>query len=164
MSKLFRAIIIGSSIGICGIGVLTAPLFLQSTLANDTVQLPDAVAAPMEKLFPRAPAFDLSRLRKFDISVDASVSTVPLQTVTIQKFGFGVRQSVTIATTATGTYSSDAITSPYVRYPGVHVTPHIEDCGCGDAPLVILPETSDDVGASSFRSLPLPRSTTITWL
>ncbi len=32
---------------------------------------------------------------------------------------------VSIVTTASGTYSSDALTSPYVRYPGIDVDPDL---------------------------------------
>ena len=72
--------------------------------------------------------FDTSRLVKFDdrkyrINYDASVSTEPLSTATIKKIEGGSVSYVQIATTATGTYSSDGLTSPHVQYPGIDVEP-----------------------------------------
>jgi hypothetical protein len=41
----------------------------------------------------------------------------------VRKIAFGHPTVVTIVTTSSGTYSSDAITSPHVLYPGIEVTP-----------------------------------------
>ena len=169
MSRLLRAIAIGAGIGIAGAGVVAAPIFLQSALANDNVQAAAAtVAAPIEQLFPAAPAFDMARLRKFDFSFDASVATTPLSTVTISKYGFGQRSVVTISKTPTGTYSSDAIASPYVRYPGISATARADDCTCllhlleG---LKSLPTVPVEQYGSSFLDVPAPQATgLITWL
>ena len=169
MSRLVRAIFIGAGIGIAGAAVVAAPVFLQSAFASDDVQAAAAtVAAPIEKLFPTAPSFDMGRLRKFDFSFDASVATTPLSTVTISKFGFGQRTTVTISHTQTGTYSSDAIASPYVRYPGVTATARPDDCDCF---LHLLegvtsrPPVTVEQYDSSFLDVPAPQSAgVITWL
>ncbi|HEY4201112.1 MAG TPA: hypothetical protein VGM83_11165 [Devosiaceae bacterium] len=80
------------------------------------------------------PHFNTSHLVKFDdfyvtnhrlygVNTEDSVSTVPQQTSTVRKIEFGRTSFVDITTTSSGTYSSDAMFSPNVRYPGVHVTP-----------------------------------------
>jgi hypothetical protein len=74
-----------------------------------------------------APAgFDTNGLIKHDereyrVAYDPSVSTEPLSSVSIKKIEAGRVSYVTIATTETGTYSSDAMTSPHVSYPGIEV-------------------------------------------
>lgn len=75
---------------------------------------------------PVAQGFDTSRLVKFDgrqfeIAYDASVSTDVLTSTTVKKIEAGRVSYVSIGTTATGTYSSDALTSKHVKYPGISV-------------------------------------------
>jgi hypothetical protein len=70
--------------------------------------------------------FDTSRLVKFDdkhyaITYDASVSTDVLSATTIKKIEAGRVSYVSIGTTSTGTYSSDALTSKHIQYPGIAV-------------------------------------------
>ena len=57
------------------------------------------------------------------------MSTDVQRTQIVKKIGFGQRTIVAIVTTPSGTYSSDAITSPYVRYPGIDVHGR-HWCGC----------------------------------
>jgi len=76
---------------------------------------------------PGAPA-PLSTLVRFEerdytISYDQDVSLDPLSQATVTKIGYGRTTEVNIATTASGTYSSDGLTSPYIRYPGIVVEP-----------------------------------------
>ncbi|MBU1304981.1 MAG: hypothetical protein KKF33_05615 [Alphaproteobacteria bacterium] len=75
-----------------------------------------------------APGFDTSRLvkyegRKYVVTADPSVSQEPLSTQTVKKIEGGRVSYVTITTTSTGTYSSDAMFSPNVQYPGIAVEP-----------------------------------------
>lgn len=49
------------------------------------------------------------------------VSTSVTASATVTKIGYGRTTAVTISTTATGTYSSDALGSPHVLYPGITV-------------------------------------------
>lgn len=70
--------------------------------------------------------FDTSRLVKFadrDYLVDYEdwVSTEPLSTSRIKKVEGGRVSYVTVTQTATGTYSTDGMTSPHVLYPGIAV-------------------------------------------
>jgi hypothetical protein len=51
------------------------------------------------------------------VSLDAEYNT------TVRKIEFGRVTDVNIATTSTGTYSSDALVSPNVLYPGITVEP-----------------------------------------
>lgn len=75
-----------------------------------------------------APAgFDTSNLVKFDgrdYEVDYAdwVSTDPLSSSTVKKIEGGKVSYVSITTTATGTYSTDGLTSKHVLYPGIDVT------------------------------------------
>lgn len=83
----------------------------------------------IEAFADEAPAgFDPSRLvkfegRKYAVDYDASVATTPLSTTRIKKIEGGSVSYVTITTTETGTYSSDAMFSPHVQYPGIAVEP-----------------------------------------
>jgi len=73
-------------------------------------------------------ALDPSKLVKFkdrlyEVSYEDSVSTTPVSSSTIRKIEYGRTSFVDIATTATGTYSSEALYSPHIRYPGILVKP-----------------------------------------
>lgn len=70
--------------------------------------------------------FDTSRLvkfndRDFEVSYEPWVDTAPTSTATVKKVEGGQVSYVTISTTATGTYSTDAMTSSNVQYPGISV-------------------------------------------
>jgi hypothetical protein len=71
--------------------------------------------------------FDPSNLVRFEgkrylVEADASVSIDPLSTVRVKKVEGGQVSYVTISTTASGTYSTDALFSNHVQYPGIEVT------------------------------------------
>ncbi|WEK03023.1 MAG: hypothetical protein P0Y65_12490 [Candidatus Devosia phytovorans] len=61
--------------------------------------------------------------RKYIVDYDASVSTDPISTSQVKKIEGGRVSYVTITTTETGTYSSDAMFSNHVQYPGIDVQP-----------------------------------------
>lgn len=70
---------------------------------------------------------DAANLVKFegrDYAVDYEdwVATEPLSTVRVKKIEAGKVSYVSITTTATGTYSTDAMFSSHVQYPGISVT------------------------------------------
>ena len=73
------------------------------------------------EIFPKP--FDPKSLLKFDIATGPNVSLDVKKTSTISKISYGHRTYVSIVTTPSGTYSTDALTSPNVRYPGIDVTP-----------------------------------------
>ena len=75
-----------------------------------------------------AAGFDPSRLVKYEdrqyiVDYDDSVATDPLSTTRVKKVEAGRVSYVTITTTATGTYSTDAMFSRHVQYPGIEVQP-----------------------------------------
>jgi len=53
-------------------------------------------------------------------TVEDTVSTEVLSSQTVRKIEAGRTSFVTVATTPTGVYSSDGLTSGNVRYPGIH--------------------------------------------
>jgi hypothetical protein len=58
----------------------------------------------------------------YSVTYEDGVSTAATETTTVRKVGYGVTTVVNITTTSSGVYSSDAMTSPYIRYPGVFVS------------------------------------------
>lgn len=69
---------------------------------------------------------DAARLVKFEdrdylVDYDDWVATDPLSTTRVKKVEAGKVSYVTITTTATGTYSTDAMFSNHVQYPGISV-------------------------------------------
>jgi hypothetical protein len=124
MAFPIRTVFLSGGLAAIIAGALVAPsLFPAAFAAEPQKHLLDAAS----EFFPKP--FDPSTLRKFDISVDDSVSTKVQRSDTVQKIGFGKRTIVSIVTTPSGTYSSDAIASPYVRYPGIDVSLD-EHCDC----------------------------------
>ncbi len=81
----------------------------------------------MEAFADEMPAgFDTDKLVKFDdreyeVSYADWVSTDPLSTAMVKKIEAGKVSYVSITTTATGTYSTDSLTSKHVLYPGIDV-------------------------------------------
>lgn len=61
--------------------------------------------------------------REYELTTADWVSLDPISSTTVRKIGYGRVTEVSIATTATGTYSSDGMVSPHVRYPGITVRP-----------------------------------------
>lgn len=73
-----------------------------------------------------AVGFDTGKLVKFDdryFEVDYApwVATDPISTSSVKKIEAGRVSYVAVSTTATGTYSTDGLTSPHVLYPGIDV-------------------------------------------
>lgn len=61
--------------------------------------------------------------RDYEIAYADWISLDPVHSATVRKIGYGRVSEVNIATTSTGTYSSDALMSPHVLYPGISVQP-----------------------------------------
>ncbi|WP_417580147.1 hypothetical protein [Pelagibacterium sp.] len=59
--------------------------------------------------------------RQYEIAYAESVSLEPIASAIVRKVGFGHVWDVNIATTSSGTYSSDGLVSPHVLYPGISV-------------------------------------------
>lgn len=59
--------------------------------------------------------------RDYFVGYEDWVATDPLSTTRVKKVEAGKVSYVTITTTATGTYSTDAMFSDHVQYPGIEV-------------------------------------------
>jgi hypothetical protein len=116
MADIVRIIAIGGTIGGLVAGSIAAP----AVFAGVT-EVPAKLvsSATITDLFP--PPFDPGKLRKYAITFDPWVSTTAKSQSSVTKIGYGEKSVVSITNTPTGTYSSDGIVSPYVRYPGVDV-------------------------------------------
>ena len=65
--------------------------------------------------------------RQYEIAYSRNISLEPTSSAIVRKIGYGRAVDVNIATTSTGTYSSDGLTSPHVLYPGIAVSRVYED-------------------------------------
>ncbi|MDR3475308.1 MAG: hypothetical protein P4M09_26970 [Devosia sp.] len=66
---------------------------------------------------------DLLKLdgRYYGVETAPGISFEPQSTSVVRKIGYGETRFVSVATTSSGTYSTDGLASPYVRYPGMFV-------------------------------------------
>ena len=115
MPDQMRIITGGALAGLLVAGMLALPSLLPAAIAEDE---------PMRTLFMSRDELLPQRVdgRDFvkpDFTVEPWVSTEVLSETTILKIGYGRTTFVTIAETATGTYSTDALNSPHIRYPGI---------------------------------------------
>lgn len=121
MSNFVRTIAITGGIGAVIAGVLALPAVWPAVAAEQTLQPLQALVNPTEPLFPEL--FDPDSLVKFDVAIGAGVSTKVTSTQTVKKIAYGNESVVSILHTQTGVYSTDAVGSPYILYPGIEVTP-----------------------------------------
>lgn len=61
--------------------------------------------------------------RDYEVQYGDEVDTNPLRTVRVKKIEAGRVSWVDIAVTSTGTYSTDALVSEHIQYPGITVSP-----------------------------------------
>jgi len=106
-----RQVLTGMALGaICATALAaTGPGFVMNVFADEA-----------------AVGFDTGNLvkfgeREYEVSYADWVSTDPLSTTTVRKIEAGKSSYVNISTTATGTYSTDGLTSRHVQYPGIEV-------------------------------------------
>jgi hypothetical protein len=59
--------------------------------------------------------------KSYSVTYEDSVSREATNQTTVRKIGYGQTSIVNIVTTSSGVYSSDAMTDPHIRYPGIHV-------------------------------------------
>jgi hypothetical protein len=59
----------------------------------------------------------------YAIGTEPGISMDAESSATVRKIGYGQTSFVTVNKTSTGTYSSDGLASPYVRYPGIYSVP-----------------------------------------
>lgn len=141
MSEFVKIVTITGAAGALAAGLLVAPSWLPAAVAKE--QPMKTLLSSATDLFPES--FDPRTLAKYDITFDDSVSTEVERTQIVKKIGFGNVERVTIVTTPSGTYSSDAIASPHVKYPGVEVTVKPE--------YRVLQELLDKYGVRAFVPL-----------
>lgn len=120
MENLARPIAIGGAIGLLAAGMLALPTMLPPTLAHE--EPARTLLSTSNELFPRPLSADMF-VKPPRFITEPYVATEVIREATVRKIGFGKTEFVRIATTATGTYSSDALDSPHVLYPGFHVNP-----------------------------------------
>lgn len=108
-----RHLLLGITLGaLCATGLaLTGPGWASDALANAarTGIDPDALVRIGDDMF--------------NITYEDWVATEPDTNSTIRKIGYGRVEYVHVATTATGTYSSDGLASPHISYAGISVEP-----------------------------------------
>jgi hypothetical protein len=117
VAGLVGAAVIG---GLVAAGGVVLPAILQTTLASEPA-LADALQ-PLQHP-SRGAALDNNLLRVdgkyYGVASTPDVSLTPLSSTVVRKIGYGQTTFVTIATTSSGTYSTDGLTSPNIRYPGI---------------------------------------------
>ena len=108
------------SYGVFAGGILALTIIAPQQIGALAEEPVDAVVASIDKLFPEP--VDPKLFRKYAITLDDSVSTEVLRTQVVTKIGHGRVSDVTVVTTPSGTYSTDGMLSPHVRYPGIEKT------------------------------------------
>ena len=113
MLNVIRAI----SYGVFAGGILALTIIAPKQIAAIAQEPVDQAIATIDKLFPDP--VDLRKFRRYDFTFDESVSSDVQRTQVVTKIGHGLKSQVTIVTTPSGTYSTDGMLSPNVRYPGI---------------------------------------------
>lgn len=116
MDKKWIYSALGALIGTAVSVTLAFPSLLPRAIADDQPMKLLAATAPelIDRFNGNAEFF------KPDWTVEESVSTDVISSQTIRKIEAGRTSFVTVATTSSGVYSSDGLTSGHVRYPGIH--------------------------------------------
>lgn len=105
-------------------GFLTLLAFIGLNTISASATADEVVQKITDFLSPNT--FDIDNILRVDndvysVTYDDTVSTEVLGTQTVRKIGYGNSEIVTITSTPSGTYSSDAMFSPHFKYPGVEV-------------------------------------------
>jgi hypothetical protein len=137
MSDFVRTIALTGLAGAVVASLFAVPAFLPAAMAQE--EPARTLLSSKETLFPLP--LDPNIFAKYDVVFDDSVSTEVIRQQSVTKIGFGKVTNVTIVTTPSGTYSSDAITSPYVKYPGIEVSKR---------PVM---KTLEDLGIDGFEAI-----------
>lgn len=116
MQKKWTHVALGAAIGTAVSLALVAPNFIPKALAEDAAAILTASKSDLIDMFEGQPA----AFFKPDWTIEPSVSTIVESTATVRKIEGGRTSFVTVATTASGVYSSDGLVAGNVRYPGIH--------------------------------------------
>lgn len=116
MQKKWTYVMLGALIGTTVSVTLAWPTLIPKAIADEQpMKLLTASKSELLDMFdPPAEFF------KPAWTVEDSVSTEVLSQTKVRKIEAGRTSFVTVATTATGVYSSDGLSSNHVRYPGIH--------------------------------------------
>ncbi len=133
MQERSKLIVAGAFIGTAAAGMLALPSVLPPAMADD--EPVRTVLKTGEEIF-RRPLVASDFVKPDEFIYEPWVSTDVVSQQTVKKIAFGQTTFVNIATTPTGTYSSDGLASPYVRYPGIHPNP--EFGAWLDAPVIVI--------------------------
>jgi hypothetical protein len=125
MQQRTKGMIGGAIAGIFAAGMLAVPTILPQAIAQE--EPARTLLKSSDELFPEQ--LDGSDFVKPvpEFIVEPWVSTDVVKEQTVRKIGYGKTTFVRIITTTTGTYSTDGLRSPHVRYPGIHPNPEFED-------------------------------------
>jgi hypothetical protein len=106
------------------VGVISGAFLVESGVRIAT---PAFASAAVQSVAPdQSPETQISNVMKFDnkyfrVTADDSVDMTPLSSATVTKISRGKVQEINIATTSTGTYSTDGLVSDHIKYPGITV-------------------------------------------
>ena len=120
MQKRSKVIVAGGAIGFLVAGMFVLPSALPAAMADD---------GPVRTLMKtgaeifRRPLVASDFVKPDEFIYEPWVSTDVVSQRTVRKIAYGRTTFVDIATTPTGTYSSDGLASPHFRYPGIHPNP-----------------------------------------
>ena len=106
-----------------------------------------ATASPAQSIVhaDREPLTTLVKFddRAYDVRHADWVSMTPLSSSTVKKISFGRQAVVQVNTTSSGTYSSDSLASPYVRYPGISAVRPVPPEGAVEVDVADLSRSSN---------------------
>lgn len=103
---------------------------VQPVTGQPAISLPFGLGQTMNDMLAKQPTpFSVADLQNlvyvdghyYDVTVDDSVSTEVISSGQIRKIEYGHETAVTVVTTPSGTYSTDALFDPHVIYRGIHV-------------------------------------------
>lgn len=118
MHQKWKYVALGALIGTAVSVTLTLPDLIPAAIADE--QPMATLLADKQGLLDMINPDRHGALWKPDWQIEATVSTEVSESVTVRKISGGKTRFVTIATTPSGVYSSDALSSDTVRYPGIH--------------------------------------------
>lgn len=118
MDKVRVIALVGGIGGLTGLA-LAAPGVLP--VATAAVQQPAEVLQSARNDFFPPPTVNTDGLVKWNVTVGPGISLEPTSKNTIKKIAYGRVSYVDVVETTSGVYSSDAVTDPRIKYPGIQV-------------------------------------------
>ena len=110
-----RAFLTGGLAGFLMAGTLALPSILPPAIADE--EPIRTLLRTADQIFPEP--LNEGTFAKPKWTIEPWVSTEVISQSTVRKVGYGRTTFVSINKTATGTYSSDGLASPHIRYPGI---------------------------------------------